>query len=201
MPSYISLKMWMKIMEDVNSSDHMIASVFGCTKEEAELVPEHTKEVVAAFIFTLMQPNDKSDKYLDRLINFEDMTLGQFIDLDVFFDIGIEKTMVGVIEILFNATDVAEWNIAHVTEGLTRFQRWKQMFYHNYKNLFSAPEEQSEERPMKNKAARMWYDIVMVIAQGDMLKIEQVTDSKLIECFNWLAWNKDQQRKLQELTK
>ena len=201
MPSYISLKMWMKIMEDVNSSDHMIATVFGCTKEEAESVPEQTKELIGAFVFTLMQPNEKSKKYLDRLIDFDSMTLGQFIDLDVFYDIGIEKTMIGVIEILFNATDVSNWNIAHVSEGLARYQRWKSVFYHQYKNLFSAPEEVSEDRPMKNKAARMWYDIVMVIAHGDMLKADDITSSKLIECFNWLAWNKDQQRKLQELTK
>ncbi len=201
LPKYISLKMWMKVMEDVNSADHIISAVLGCSKEEAELVPDETKQLVAMFIFQLMQPNDKSKKYLDRLIEFDSMTLGQFIDLDVFYDIGTEKTIIGIVEILFDADNVENWNIAHVTEGMARFQRWKQSFYFNYRNLFSAPEEESEDRPMKNKVAKMWYDIVMVIAQGDMLKIEDVTESGLTECFNWLAWNKDQQRKLQELTK
>lgn len=200
MPSYISLTMWMKLMEDVNSPDHMISTVFGCTKEEAQSIPEQTKELVAAFIFSLLQPNEKSQKYLKRLIDFEKLSIGEFIDLDVYITNGIEKHMVEVIEILFNAKDVQNWNVAHVTTGLNRFMLWKNSIYFNYKNLFYSEPTDEDASPADN-VAKMWYDIVMVLADGKFLNIEAVTDKTVMECFNWLAWNKEQQRKLKELTK
>lgn len=201
LPSDLTLTQWKAVMKSSASTDDVIKIVFGCSDEEVSMIPEQTKTVAVGFVSNMLFPviDPTSIGYLNhKVLDFDTITFGEFIDLEVYNSEGIEKNIIEMVQVLYKAANVDDWPISACWNGVHRFLTWRNMVYHNYKNLFESTES-DDDNPVSLR--HMWYDVAMIVAQNNILNLEPVLNRPLIECLNWLAWNKDQQRKLQELTK
>ena len=169
LPSDLTLSQWKAVMKSSASTDDVIGIVFGCSKEEIDMIPEQTKTVAAGFVSNMLFPlvDPMSIGYLNHnVLNFDKITFGEFIDLEVYNSEGIEKNIIEIVQILYKAVKVDDWPISACWSGVHRFVTWRNMLYHNYRNLFESTES-DDENPVSLR--HMWYDVAMVLAQNNVL--------------------------------
>jgi hypothetical protein len=91
--------------------------------------------------------------------------------------------------------------ISGVWTGIQNFISYRNSLYKNYTNLFGGEEDgyaESEIKQTTTDIKKVWYDIILTLAEGKFLEIDKVTDKPLVSAFNWLAWNKDRMEKQKE---
>ena len=91
--------------------------------------------------------------------------------------------------------------ISGVWTGIQNFISYRNSLYKNYTNLFGGEEDgyvQVETKQTTQDIKKIWYDIILTLADGNFLYIDEVTDKSLVSAFNWLAWNKDRMEKQKE---
>jgi len=204
-PHYLQISKYQKMMQwnMIRSEDwpEIIHIVMGVPRDQISLIPEETLELAMSVIMALFSPSMVVRKHIDghKLIDFTQISLGQWIDLEYAISLGVDRNIVDIVKILYSVSDPSEWPLEYVYGAVHKFLNWRVKIYESYKVLFDQPDsEDLKEVKNPRPVAKVWYDIVMVLAEGRFLDIDKVTDRKVIECFNWLAWNKDQQRKLQQ---
>lgn len=198
-PDDLTLDQWKQMMAKGTTEDEVISIVLACPIRDVEKVPKKTKEVVLGFIAQMVFPDIEPMNigYMGyKLIDFDSMSFGKFIDLDVYLDMGIENSIEDIVKAIYNCDNVSSWPITSCWNGVKRFIMWRNALFFNYRNLFESSSD-GEDTPSDSKA-RMWYDVSMVIAENKLMNLEYIHSQSVIECFNWLAWNKDYQRKLKQ---
>lgn len=139
-------------------------------------------------------------------IDFESLNFGQWVDLDVWASLGIEKYLKECINILAPGSEPETRLMA--SEALyiiERFGKWKASVYRNYKQLFGLDEPEDvdveDENGDKMATARNWYSIIVDLANDDILAIDQVTEQPYKKVFNFMARRKQKamERQAQEL--
>lgn len=186
----------------------IISSTLGLPISTTERIPFKTQELVATVIHTLLNQQEfKINKVVNggQLIDFNSITLGQFIDLEVFITRSHTKHIKQICEVLYNTPIDDAVLLSDVYGGFMSYLNWRTLLYTQYKNLFNIGgdnEEQIEDTPHpKTDAAYAWFDVVMVLAEGKFLQVDAVLDKSVVSAFNWLAWNKTQKEKEAELNR
>jgi len=173
--------------------------------DKVDLMPDDVKELAVTLIIALTSPDWKGvqRKYNGgELINLDEITLGQFIDLEVSIQDSLYKNIKQIISVLYSGAEVkATTRLSEVWGAIKYYMQWRILLYSKYKNLFDIGGDSDEvvENKQDNNVnnAHIWYDIVMVLADNKFLNIDPVVNRPLIEALNWLAWNKDRIRKEQ----
>lgn len=202
-PHYLQISKYQEMMKwnMISSEDwpEIVNIVMGVPKDQISLIPEETLELAISVIMALFSPSMVVRKQIDdyQLLDFTQITLGQWIDLEQAISLGVDRNIVDIVKVLYSVSDPSEWPLEYVYGAVHKFLNWRSQIYGAYRRLFNSDDPQPESESQR-PVAKVWYDIVMVLADGRFLDIDSVTDRKVIECFNWLAWNKDQQRKLQQ---
>lgn len=133
-------------------------------------------------------------------VNLQGLTLGKFIDLEVYLSEGLNKRIKDIVQLLWGVKPTEEFMISGVWKGIQNFIDYRNSLYKNYTNLFGGEQEGYAEDIVTTTSdtKKIWYDIILTLAEGKFLYIDDVTDKPLISAFNWLAWNKDRMEKQKE---
>lgn len=194
-----SVKEWQALKrydpENKGQWAQIIATAFSAPLHQAAKIPLESQEVGVGLIALSLELDPKPSKL--ELINLKEMTMGQWADLEVLVSRGLYKNLHLIVNILFNISNGQDQNIKEIWDGVTKYLDWRIAMLRNYKGLFGFdPDEvEVEEGETKQSTEHIWYDMIMVLADGKFLNIDRVTERPVIEAFNWLAWKKDQDAK------
>ena len=140
-------------------------------------------------------------EFIKHACKLQSMTLGKFIDMEIYLSEGYNKSIKDIIQTLWGVKPTEEFMISGVWQGIQSFISYRNSLYKNYTNLFGGDDDgyaKTEIKQTTDEIKKIWYDIILTLAEGKFLVIEQVTDKPLISAFNWLAWNKDKMEKQKE---
>jgi hypothetical protein len=140
-----------------------------------------------------------------KMIDLDKITFGQFVDLDVWITEGIVNNFKSIAALLAPEAkwaDEAMW-------AVDQYVQFRQHTLRQYSVLFGinerATSEELEEEGQKDRQhnARSWYKIIVGLANGDLLKIDAVTEQPLKKTLNFMSLQKaeqleENQRKLKE---
>lgn len=204
-PEDYTIGKWSELVKWSANDNKVISIAYGLPPSVVDRMLPDTKHLALCFIVGTLYPSYKPiNKNVKghSLISFSELTLGQFIDLEVFIGRDYTKHIKEILSILYQ-TDVDDsWYIGDVYGGLQSYFKWRITLYNSYKNLFNIQndivEESANYEGTPTDVAHVWYDTVMVLADGKFINIETVTNKPLIEALNFLAWHKTQIEKQAE---
>ena len=214
-PKEIKLKKWMEVTRhDIKlelNHPRIIHMLMDIPYDDIKDIPKGTKIMLMSFIANLLYPvvSIPNKKIRGKeLINFDNLTLGQFIDLEMCIANKLHTSVIDFVTILYGSnTPDKKWTIQEVWGSITFYLKYRENIFNSYKNLFGIdnniePEELELTEKVKQDVSKTWYDIILTLADGKFLNIDQVTERPLIEALNWLAWNKEKmEEKINNLKK
>ena len=151
--------------------------------------------------FVVKSMNDRKEC---KMLDLEGLTFGQFVDLDVYLTGGLDTNIEKIIAILTpdaKWADEAMWAIDQYAAFRTYiYRQYSVLFGINQKETFDELEPENKD---KQANARAWYKIIVGLANGDILKLDEVTEQPLKKTLNFMSLQKEQQleenqRKLKE---
>ena len=207
-PDYLTIETWSEVNKyDIRmkmTHNRVISIIMGIPQDEVEIIPDNTKELIMLMVVSLINPivllhyKEYNDgKYID----LPSMTLGTFIDLELQIADGIQKNLKGIVEILYNTNIDNDTNIKKVLGGVNHYLKWRESIYSSYKNLFATgsddgyADDSDFYKSTVQDIKHSWFEIIMLMANDDILRMDEVTEQPVVKAFNWLAWNKDRQAK------
>ena len=151
--------------------------------------------------FVVKSMNDRKEC---KMLDLEGLTFGQWVDLDVYLTGGLDTNIEKIIAILTpdaKWADEAMWAIDQYAAFRTYiYRQYSVLFGINQKETFDELEPETKD---KQANARAWYKIIVGLANGDILKLDEVTEQPLKKTLNFVSLQKEQQleenqRKLKE---
>jgi len=129
-----------------------------------------------------------------KMMDLSNITFGQFIDLDVWFSLGLDKHLTEIAEELCPDAYWAD----EVMSCVDRFAEFRIFTYRQYKVLFGItdPEldqaiEEGATPPERMQVARSWYKVIVSLASDNLLQIDSVTSEPLKKTLNFMAYQKE----------
>lgn len=200
LPEDYTVEQWVTLSRSSHNPTFMIAVGMGMPIDEAELLPEDTKILALSLINAILKPSWKSITHSiagGSLIDLDDMTMGQFIDLENYID-NYTKHFPDIVGVLYNHVNPTTCKLSEVQPAVDYYLKWRLLLYKQYKNLFELDhvdlEAGDNKQSKRVKPAHVWFDVVMTLADGKFLNMDHVLARPIYECLNWLAWNKDKKR-------
>ena len=207
LPEDLTIDEWIEITKfDIGvpfNHKKIVSLSFDIPYDEVDIIPDKTIKLLINFIYVMLYPEHqplKKDYMGGDYINLQGLTLGKFIDMEVYLSEGINKNIKSIVSLLWGVEVTEEFMISGVWTGIQNFISYRNSLYKNYTNLFGGEEDgyaQTEVQPTTD-IKKVWYDIILTLAEGKFLQIDVVTDKPLVSAFNWLAWNKDKMEKQKE---
>jgi hypothetical protein len=145
----------------------------------------HLGAVLVADALTLRKPNEK--------LNLQTLNFGQFVDMETYLSWGLAKTLSDCMKTLEVSTQDAN-EALWVAE---KYIEWRNHIYREYKGLFGGDEDWEEEEESivqrdPNAVPRAWYKIMVDIANGDVLKLDEVAQQPVKKILNFMSLQKQQ---------
>lgn len=192
LPTGFTVAQWQEMMlwdfENPKHWPRIFEIALGVPQEETG--GEVTDGEVVAMSFIIAQ---MSARVHYEIPDFNELKFGQFVDLDVYVNLGIDKN-------LQNMLDVLELPIEMAPQALTvieQFVLWRTSVYRQYKSLFGLHDKDFEEwaddqEPQDPMAtARGWYRIIVELAGDNILNMDAVTEEPLKKVLNFMALQKE----------
>jgi hypothetical protein len=204
LPVNLTLDKWIELNKWQLSAERLISVAMGIPLDEVDVIPEETKQLAVALIIAIMNPDwtpVKTEVKGGTLVDFNTISLGKFIDLDIYLAT-YTKDIKEIVKVLYGIEDTDDLILSDVFSAIKSFIQWRILLYKQYSNLFNDGgdnEEVVEDNHIKINPAHSWMDITMTLADGNFLAMDEVLNKPVIQAFNWLAWNKDRIKKENEL--
>jgi hypothetical protein len=122
----------------------------------------------------------------------DDIKFGQFVDLDCFVSVGIEKNIEEILNLLQVDTPWANEGLA----AIEQYIKWRSTIYKQYAQLFDLNDNDSdyidtdiEFNP--KEVSRGWYKVIVELAGEDILKMDQITEEPLHKVLTFLQIKKE----------
>jgi len=160
--------------------------------------PHKALELGMGFLLNLMSQRARAEHK-----PFEELTFGQWVDLDIWLIWGVDRHMGDITGILCpeaRYADEALWVIE-------KYTRWRLSVYRSYSALFGLNDPVDDEGGEVDKMgiARGWYAVMVRLAQGDILRLDPVAEQPLKKALNMLAYQKqvdaEEAARQQEITR
>lgn len=195
LPQQLTVGQWMGIASlDAtmsNYSANVVRIVLGLDHDTVQTIPEDTIEVVMSFILMLFSKFNKPANSLET-IKFDDITFGQWIDLDVYLQLGLQKHLAEIVELLYDIDNGYDAIYSQVIYGVNKYIVHRNNIYNQYKSLFGLDDDYPEEpKEKKTHPAKSWHNVLMSIADDDITKVDAVLEMPLIKVFNFMAYRKE----------
>lgn len=162
-----------------------------------------TESLTLAIALIVHQMNQRTKC---KMKDLTEITFGEFIDLDVWIALGVDKHLQDMANVLCPKAKWADEAMWAVDE----FSKFRMFTFRQYQALFGVRDKDFEEAKEKldlrhdpMQTARSWYKVIVSLAQEDLLKIDKVTEEPLKKALNFMALQKEkaleeQQRQLQQ---
>ena len=174
----------------------IVSRLTGAPLEAISKAPEKSLVLALSLIIQLM--NRRSEV---NMLDLTNITFGQFIDLDVWLSMGLDKHFKNVSAMLCPTgkySDEAMW-------AIERFAEFRIYTYRQYKVLFGITDNEIDEAIDNNAVpkdklhvARSWYKVIVTLAGDDLLNIDAVTDEPLRKALNFMSYQKERVLEIQE---
>ena len=187
-PSYITAAQWATISENPESKKWFIATVMNIPFSELNELKAVDIETIWLFgqhIFKDLETAKKSH------LDFERLTFGQWVDLDVLATENPHTKIVAITTKLLEE-DTSQKRLRDVWPHFREYIEWRNNVYQDYKNLFGLDGEYAEEEGPGVDITQVWYDAIMVLADQNFINIDEVVEKPFRQALNYLAWKKDQ---------
>ena len=190
MPERFTIDEWIALQQwDVTAPSHypwIISSISQFDAEDLKTAPEESLQLFMGFIIGAM--NKRTPKAIP---NFNKINFGQFVDLDCFVAIGVEKHIKDMMAVLEYETPWADEALA----CMDQFIMWRNTIYKQYAQLFGLDhkmEPVESDTPWDPKeVSRGWYNIIVDLAGEDILKMDQITEEPLQKVLTFLQIKKE----------
>ena len=195
LPEELTPSQWQTVMSwDFEDPKHYAHIVNAVTHAPIDLLKEVEPEnlvLPVAFIIQLL--NERQT--VEGTKPFDQILFGEFIDLDVYLNMGIEKHLEDIAEVLAPGKKI---NAAQACQLADEFSNFRIHIFRQYKVLFGLDDkdfEGSDEDAEidRMQIARAWYRTIVELADWDLLKIDQVVDQPLKKTLNFMALRKQAQ--------
>lgn len=200
LPERFTIEEWLELQRwDFANPAHWPHVLETITKLDKETFVNANEESLQLFMgFIIASVNRRQ---VLELPDFNTINFGQFVDLDCFISLGIDKHIYKMLEILGVETQWASealWTIE-------QYIQWRQSIYRKYAGLFDLNEKgYSEDTDTIDPMAvsRGWYEIITDLAGFDILKMDLVTEEPLEKVLTFLQIKKEKALKeAQEIRK
>ena len=185
--------------EDPTFYPKIVGTLIGCNP--LRLINAPRDSMVLAISFIVKSMNERKEC---KTIDMEAITFGQFVDLDVYLSLGLDKHFKDIVDLI--APD-AKW-ADEAMWAIERFAHFRTYTYRQYKTLFGLTDRELDDAEQttetdKIQVARSWYKIIVGLANDNILNIDEVTEQPLKKVLNFMALQKDKaleenQRQLQQ---
>ena len=196
---WINLQKWDPSIEE--NWPRLMSDATGITLDTAKQIPLETMQVAIGLLMVTLSPDHCALKDLveeHRLIDFNEITFGQFVDLEVMISRDPRKTLDKMIAVMYQAKDTRNWQLRDTWPSLQKYLVFRKGVYNSYKALFEIDDiDQGTAEEVKDQG-HAWYDMAMILADEKFLNIDSAVDRPLTEAFNFLAWKKDQALKMEQ---
>jgi hypothetical protein len=192
-PSNLSMEQWSYLVEnfDFTSESEHAKILSYLTGAPLEYLQEAESETLVLAIAFVVQMLNKRTPIKGK--SFEDITFGEFIDLDIYLNMGVHRYWKEVLQIL----DVEDKGSEYSLFAIEQYNQYRTHIYRSYKKLFEIEDHQFDEEAEKSfdpqQVARNWYKIIVGLANDDLLRIDEVTDQPLKKALNFMAYQKEKQ--------
>ena len=116
--------------------------------------------------------------------DFNQLKFGQFVDLDCFLALGVEKNIAQILEILEVDTPWADEALAVIDQYL----KWRATIF-GLNNKDGLPNDDEFYDP--KEVARGWYMVIMELADNNILRMDEVTEEPLQKTLTFLQIQKE----------
>jgi hypothetical protein len=204
-PERLTIEQYQKAMafdwEDPKYYPMIVSQLTGAPIKMLKAAGEEPLTLAIALIVHQMNQRTKG-----KMKDLTEITFGEFIDLDVWISLGVDKHLQDMANILCPKAKWADEAMWAVDE----FSKFRMFTFRQYQALFGVRDKDFEEakekldlRPDPMQTARSWYKVIVSLAQEDLLKIDKVTEEPLKKALNFMALQKEkaleeQQRQLQQ---
>ncbi len=187
-----------------------VSTLTGAPLRDLGLLEEDVFNFILGACINAITVEDEAPKQVlqyNKIIEPEDLTFGQFIDIDLYTTIEPLTHIKEIGAIAYNTAvdDVAQWPIRDVWPAFLALNRWRKQVYRDFDSFFELEGKEREEgtRTTLSQLHKMWYDIILVLADHKFLNIEPVVNRPWREALNWLTWKKQKvaEEKLEILKK
>lgn len=192
----LTVEQWVEIMKwDFERESHwpkIIAAATGAPLEALEEVAAESLEIGIVFVAAVINQRQKTE-----IKDFETIKFGEWIDLDIYLNYGADKHMEAILAILAPETEWAN----EALWVIEKYSEWRLHTYKQYKTLFGLdhlPDEDEEPAEKPKDIARSWYDVILMMADEDVLRMDAVTELPLKQALNFMAWKKEKTLKEQQ---
>jgi len=172
--------------EDPKFHPQIVAAVTGAPLQLISKAPKEALILAIALIVSKLNERKESpSKALDEL------TFGEFVDLDIYINMGTHIHLPAMIEILGSKTKWAD-EAMYLAD---KFAEYRNYTYRQYKLLFNINDidiEGNDHHQMERlQLARSWYRVIVNLAQDNLLNIDKVTEQPLKKVLNFMALQKE----------
>jgi len=130
-------------------------------------------------------------RHLKHQVEFDKINFGQFVDLDCYVSLGIEKHIKDILDVLGVDTPWANEGLA----AIEQYIKWRSSIYKQYSQLFDVQEGEEDlvETPEfdPKDVSRGWYRVIVELAGEDILKMDQITEEPLHKVLTFLQIKKE----------
>lgn len=202
-PHYLTIEKWCELqkwsLENVNNHDRLISILMGVDLIKVMTFPENIKQTAIFILSGIMFHKEKAN--FGELRNFNDFTIGEFIDMEVYIASGIHNQMENIIELLWEGVEYdPEFPSHEVYDGIEKYFNFRKTIFMKYKSFFGFDEDNKNDTKMTYvDVARTWYQLLLILANGEFLKINEASEQPLISSLNYLSYDKD--KKTEEFNK
>ena len=205
-PERLTVEQYHKLLqfdwEDSKYYPMIVSQLIGAPLVQLTGANEEAMTLAISFIVKSMNDRKKC-----KTLDLESLTFGEFVDLDVYLALGLDKHFKDITALIApNAkwADEAMWAIdKFVSFRIFTYRQYKVLFGITDKELDQAELEGNTEVKDKMNVARSWYKVIVSIAGDNILNIDEVTEQPLKKVLNFMALQKEKvleenQRQLQQ---
>ena len=175
--------------EDPKYYPMIVAQLIGISP--STLIGAKEEALTLAIAFIVKSMNERREC---KTLDLEQLEFGQFVDLDVYLALGLDKHFMAIQELIAPEAkwaDEAMW-------AIDKFAAFRTYTYRQYKVLFGLTDAAIDEAEMegdrlkdKMDVARSWYKVIVALAQDNILKLDEVTEQPLKKVLNFMALQKE----------
>ena len=191
-------------IEDKKNHKPFVSVMTECPMQDLNALDEETLNVVLAVCVSRIDFEDTELRHNIggyQLLKLDDITFGQFVDIDILIADGLTKHVVELTHKLYGVSEsiAANMDIKLVWKAMLAASEWRQRVYEEHDEFFELKDsEDSDNIQMTiNNLQLMWYNAILVLAEQKFLNIQHVVERPYKEALNFLTWKKNEANKAQ----
>jgi len=190
-PERITVDEWVNLQKwDFANEKHWPYIIHELLYVPLEDLQEAEEDSLQLFIGLLIVAVNK--RTLNHQVDFNKLKFGEFVDLDCFVSLGIEKNMHNILEVLGVSTLWSNEALAVIEQ----YMQWRSTIYKQYKTLFGLEDKDFEGETEAGdfnakEVSRGWYNVIVDLANGDVLKMDAITEEPLQKILTFLQIKKE----------